>query len=129
METDAPAGLPTSPEFTNPWPTIFVGERQNWNAGRRPLRGANCWIARRDDCIYGTAHQIGCMNLHSLRRQAVTGCMTFDEAEPPWFIEQRDIMRRSIARAHKQAAEVINASGLSPPVRRVAMRPPRRRAA
>jgi len=22
METDAPAGLPTSSEFTNPWPTI-----------------------------------------------------------------------------------------------------------
>src|SRR5262249_2149930 len=52
----------------------------------------------------------------SLRQQRETGCidyeiLAFDEAEPPQFIEQREIMRY-IARARKQAAEAINASGL-----------------
>src|SRR5262245_53953639 len=56
------------------------------------------------------------MALHSLRQQRETGCidyeiLAFDEAEPPQFIEQREIMR-CIARARKQAAEAINASGL-----------------
>src|SRR5262245_59745663 len=37
--------------------------------------------------------------------------LAFDEDEPPQFIEQREIMR-CIARARKQAAEAINASGL-----------------
>src|SRR5262245_21198303 len=56
------------------------------------------------------------MALHSLRQQRETGCidyeiLAFDEAEPPQFIEQREIMR-CIARTRKQAAEAINASGL-----------------
>src|SRR5262245_40792874 len=56
------------------------------------------------------------MALHSLRQQRETGCvdyeiLAFDEAEPPQFIEQGEIMR-CIARARKQAAEAINASGL-----------------
>src|SRR5262245_10115831 len=56
------------------------------------------------------------MALHSLRQQRETGCidyeiLAFDEAEPPQFIEQREIMR-CIARARKQTAEAINASGL-----------------
>src|SRR5262245_66418768 len=56
------------------------------------------------------------MALHSLRQQRETGCidyeiLAFDEAEPPQFIEQREIMR-CIARARKQAAKAINASGL-----------------
>src|SRR5262245_54204532 len=56
------------------------------------------------------------MALHSLRQQRETGSidyeiLAFDEAEPPQFIEQREIMR-CIARARKQAAEAINASGL-----------------
>jgi hypothetical protein len=38
------------------------------------------------------------MALHSLRQQRETGCidyeiLAFDEAEPPQFIEQREIMR------------------------------------
>src|SRR5262245_51350030 len=67
---------------------------------------------------------------HSLRQQRETGCidyeiLAFDEAEPPQFIEQREIMR-CIARARKQATEAINASGLLS-VRR--KRPCQRRAA
>src|SRR5262249_58985291 len=56
------------------------------------------------------------MALHSLGQQRETGCidyeiLAFDEAEPPQFIEQREIMR-CIARARKHAAESINAPGL-----------------
>src|SRR5262252_8187437 len=55
------------------------------------------------------------MALHSLGQQRETGCidyeiLAFDEAGPPQFIEQREIMR-CIARARKQATEAINASG------------------
>src|SRR5262245_54193627 len=69
------------------------------------------------------------MDLHSLRRQTVTGCidykvLAFDEAEPPQFIEQRDIMR-CITRARKQGAEAIDASGFLP----LSDERPRRRAA
>ena len=96
----------------------IVGERQNWNAGGCPLRGASCCISRRKDHIHGTVHQIGRMDLHSLWRQPETGCIdhevfAFDEAEPPQFIEQRDIMR-CIAWARKQGAEAIDASGFLP---------------
>src|SRR5262245_25795568 len=56
------------------------------------------------------------MALHSLRQQRETGCidyeiLAFDEAQPPQFIEQREKMR-CIARARRQPAEAINASGL-----------------
>src|SRR5262249_59547659 len=69
------------------------------------------------------------MDLHSLRRQTETGCidykvLAFDEAEPPQFIEQRDIMR-CITRARKQGAEAIDASGFLP----LSDERPRRRAA
>src|SRR5262249_6903612 len=91
----------------------IVSNSQSWNAGRCPLRGTNCCISRRDDHIHGTAHQIGRMNVHSLRRQAETSGIdhevsAFNEAEPSHFIEHRHIMR-CIARARKQAAETINA--------------------
>jgi hypothetical protein len=93
-----------------------VGESQNWDACSRPLCGANRCISTSRDDIYASFHQIGRMDLHSLRRQTVTGCidyetLAFDKAEPPQFVEQRDIMR-CIARARKQAAEAIHASGL-----------------
>src|SRR5262245_50332158 len=58
------------------------------------------------------------MDLHSLRRQTETGCIddevsAFDEAEPPQFIEQRDIMR-CIAQARQHDADAIDASGFLP---------------
>src|SRR6516225_9406186 len=69
------------------------------------------------------------MDLHSLRRQTVTGCidykvLAFDEAEPPQFIEQRDIMR-CIAQARQHDADAIDASGFLP----LSDERPRRRAA
>src|SRR5262245_35308493 len=93
-----------------------IGESQDWNACSRTLRGANRCISARQDEIHASFHQIGRMVLHSLRQQRETGCidyeiLAFDEAEPPQFIEQREIMR-CIARARKQAAEAINAPGL-----------------
>src|SRR5262249_50739186 len=93
-----------------------IGESQDWDACSRTLCGANRCISARQDDIHASFHQIGRMALHSLRQQRETGCidyeiLAFDEAEPPQFIEQREIMR-CIARARKQAAEAINASGL-----------------
>jgi hypothetical protein len=107
-----------------------VGESQNWDACGCPLGGANRWIPASQDYIHARFHQICRVDLHSLRRQTEADCidyevLTFDEAEPPQFIEQCDIMR-SIARARKQAAEAINASGLLPPCDE---RPRRRRTA
>src|SRR5262245_63873829 len=69
------------------------------------------------------------MDLHSLRRQTETGCidykvLAFDEAEPPQFIEQRDIMR-CIAQARQHDADAIDASGFLP----LSDERPRRRAA
>src|SRR5262249_45461151 len=66
--------------------------------------------------IDASFHQIGRMALHPLRQQRETSridykILTFDEAEPPHFIKQGEIMP-CIARARKQAAEAINASGL-----------------
>src|SRR5262249_50276964 len=95
-----------------------VGNGQNWNACRHLLRGANCCISSREDHIHGTAHQIGRMDLHSLRRQTETGCIddevsAFDEVEPPQFIEQRDIMR-CIALGRQHDADAIDASGFLP---------------
>src|SRR5262245_30375917 len=92
-----------------------IGESQDWDACSRTLCGANRCISARQDDIHASFHQIGRMALHSLRQQRETGCidyeiLAFDEAEPPQFIEQREIMR-CIARARKQAAEAINASG------------------
>src|SRR5262249_10421659 len=80
------------------------------------LCGANRCISAHHDDIHASFHQIGRMALHSLRQQRETGridyeILAFDEAEPPQFIEQREIMR-CIARARTQAAEAINASGL-----------------
>src|SRR5262249_23183815 len=89
---------------------------QDWDTCSRTLSGANRCIAGRQDDIHASFHQIGRMALHSLRQQRETGridyeILAFDEAEPPQFIKQREIMR-CIARARKQAAEAINASGL-----------------
>src|SRR5262249_4864379 len=93
-----------------------IGESQDWDACSRTVPGANRCIAGRQDAIHASFHQIGRMALHSLRQQRETGridyeILAFDEAEPPQFIKQREIMR-CIARARKQAAEAINASGL-----------------
>jgi hypothetical protein len=56
------------------------------------------------------------MDIYSLRRQTVTGCidyevLAFDEAKPSQFIKQRHVMQ-GVARACKQAAKTINAPGL-----------------
>src|SRR5262245_59087427 len=93
-----------------------IGESQDWDACSRTLCGANRCISARQDDIDASFHQIGRMALHSLRQQRETGCidyeiLAFDEAEPPQFIEQREKMR-CIARARRQPAEAINASGL-----------------
>jgi hypothetical protein len=93
-----------------------IGESQDWDACSRTLRGANRCISARQDDIHASFHQIVRMALHSLRQQRETSCidyeiLAFDEAKPPQFIEQREIMR-CIARARKQAAEAINAPGL-----------------
>jgi hypothetical protein len=51
------------------------------------------------------------MDLHSLRRQTVTGCidyeaLAFDKAEPPQFVEQRDIMRLCVPRTSSGVLKV-----------------------
>jgi hypothetical protein len=45
----------------------IVGQTQNWNAGRGPLRGANCCISARDDNVDPGVHQFGRMLLELLR--------------------------------------------------------------
>src|SRR5262249_6529836 len=110
-------------------PNHVVGQWEDRNLSRRPLRGANGRISARQDDIDLSIDQLGRVFFKLLDAQPVTAridreVLALDEAKPPELVKERDMIW-CIAWAGEHATKSINPSRFL----RACRKRPRRRAA
>jgi len=93
-----------------------VGQGEDWNLGRRPLRGANRRVSTDHDDVDAGFHNLGCMLVHLFDAQGVPALvdrevLALDEAEPPKLRKKRDMMGR-LAWTGEHRTDPINPPGL-----------------
>src|SRR5262249_23112995 len=97
------------------WPTHIAGKRKIGIACPRLRGGRTQSTPPRQDHVPASFHQIGRMCREPLSGHAVTSRIDYevlavDKAEPPQFVEHREMMRR-VAWTGVQAADAISPPG------------------